>query len=291
MRSKHTSLAAVVEMMDSIPCTPSVLPKLQQSLAGEYVSTQKLQSIIELDAGLATSVLRMANSAYFMGEQKCESITDAILRLGTMALSRLAATSQAGKWLNQPVQGYGWESGDLCRHSLCVAVTAEILSKEYGTASPDIAYTAGLIHDVGKMALAYANGLLLSEVLKLVPTPHLTWEAAEIDVLGYSSADVTMKMLQRWGFSHALVEAGAYYPHPSKSSEEYRSLVTTIHAAKSMTITLGYGVGVDGFYFEVDEKSLHEAGFTEEKLESCVPTILDRMDAMITPEGEIKALD
>lgn len=291
MGGKHTSLAAVVEMMDSIPCAPFVLPKLQKSLSGEYVSTQKLQSIIELDPGLATTVLRMANSAYFMGEQKCDSITEAILRLGTVALSRLAATSQAGKWLNQPVQGYGWEAGDLCRHSLCVAVSAEVLSRECGTAAPDIAYTAGLIHDVGKQALAYANGALLGEILDLVPGRYETWEKAEKAVLGYSSCDVSKRMLEKWGFSKSLVAVGASYPHPSEAGEEDRALVATIHAAKSMTTSLGYGVGADGFYFEVDEVALEKAGFYEEKLQGCVPSIVERMDAMLTPDGEVKAFD
>lgn len=288
--NKHTRLEAVVEMTNSIPCAPLILPKLQRSLLGSYVTTQELQSIIELDPGLATSVLRMANSAYFARDQKCESIANAILRLGTAALSRLTVTSQAGNWLNQPVKGYGWEHGDLCRHSLCVAVTSEVLGLSGNLVDPSVSYTAGLIHDVGKLALAYANSEGLAEVSKLVPALYPAWEEAEKAVLGYCSADVSGKLLQCWGLPGALVEVATCYLHPSRASAKNFALATTVHAAKSIATELGYGVGSDGFYFEVDEAALTKLGFTEEKLQACVPAIVERMDDLVSPDGAIKAL-
>ena len=245
--SRHARLEAVVDMTDSIPCAPLILPKLQRLLHGTHATTQELQSLIELDPGLATSVLRMANSAYFARDQKCDSISNAILRLGTTALSRLAVTSQAGNWLNQPVKGYGWEPGDLCRHSLCVAVAAEILSTTSGLAEPGVAYTAGLIHDVGKLALAYANSDGLTEVEQVVPSPHPTWEGGEIAVLGYCSADVSKMLLQRWGLPNALVEVATCYLHPSRGGSQNLPLIIIVHAAKSIATQLGYGVGIDGF--------------------------------------------
>jgi len=288
--SRHASLDAVLELTDSIPCAPHILPKLQQSMDGSYVTTQDLQAIIELDPGLATSVLRMANSVYLGKTQKCETIANAILRLGTAALSRLAVTSQAGNWLNQPVKGYGWDPGDLCRHSLCVAVAAEILSEFNSEAESGVAYTAGLIHDVGKIAMAYANSEGLAEVINLVPSPYPSWESAEIAVLGYCSADVSERLLQRWGLPGALVEVAASYLHPSRIVGQNRALVTTVHAAKSLATELGYGVGVDGFYFEVDEAALKSLNFTEEKMQACVPAIVERMEDLVTPEGVIKVL-
>jgi HD-like signal output (HDOD) protein len=288
--SKHARLEAVVEMTESIPCAPLILPKLQRLLHGAHVTTQQLQSIIDLDPGLATSVLRMANSAYFARDQKCDSIANAILRLGTAALFRLAVTSRAGSWLNQPIQGYGWEPGDLCRHSLCVAVAAEILSVSTGLADPSVAYTAGLIHDVGKLALAYANSDGLAEVIKLVPSPYPTWENAENAVLGYCSADVSKLLLHRWGFPNDLVEVGACYLHPSRAPTQNLNLVGIVHAAKSIATELGYGVGVDGYYFQVDEAALTDLNFTAGKLQACVPSIVEKMDTLVTPEGVIKAL-
>jgi HD-like signal output (HDOD) protein len=171
-----------------------------------------------------------------------------------------------------------------------VAVAAEILSVSTGLADPSVAYTAGLIHDVGKLALAYANSDGLAEVIKLVPSPYPTWESAENAVLGYCSADVSKRLLQRWGFPNDLVEVGACYLHPSLAPTQNLNLVTIVHAAKSISTELGYGVGVDGFYFQVDEAALTQLNFTAEKLQACVPTIVEKMDTLVTPEGVIKAL-
>ncbi|MFA6177270.1 MAG: hypothetical protein WC765_11905, partial [Phycisphaerae bacterium] len=62
------------------------------------------------------------------------------------------------------------------------------------------------------------------------------------------------------------------------------------HAAKSIATELGYGVGADGFYFEVDEAALTQLQFTAEKLQACVPSIVEKMEDLVTPDGVIKAL-
>lgn len=287
---RYVSLETVAELTDSIPSAPVILPKLQKLLSRKQVNIQEIQKIIEVDTGLATSVLRLANTAYYRGEQKIETISEAILRLGTVALSKLISTMQTAKWLNQPVQGYGWETGDLCRHSLCTAVAAEVFSRTFGISTPELAYTAGLIHDVGKLALAYAASDALEEVLQLVPGNYPTWEKGELGVLGYCSTDVSKILLSKWGFSQTLIEVSSYYLHPLLAEEHDRALVTLIHAAKHTSTALGYGVGADGFYYEVDEEALREGGFVEEKLQKCIPLIIERMEELVAPDGTVRAL-
>lgn len=281
----------MVELTDSIPSAPLVLPKLHELLQRKRVNTHDLRVLIELDPGLATAVLRMANSAYFMGEEKIESIGEAILRLGTVALSRLASTSTAARWLSQPVKGYGWETGDLCRSSLCVAVSCDVLARVTGLAPREVAYTAGLIHDVGKLALAYTCSEALNEVLRAVPEEYPTWEAAEKAILGFPSTEVSKKLLQRWGFGHGLIEVAANHLHPSRAADEDRALVTLVHAGKHLAAQLGYGIGADGFYYEVDEPALEEHKFSEEKLQQTIPEIVTRMEELIAPDLRIKALE
>jgi HD-like signal output (HDOD) protein len=193
--------------------------------------------------------------------------------------------------LNQPIQGYGWEAGDLCRSSLCVAVSCEILARVTGAAPREIAYTAGLIHDVGKLALAYTCSDALAEVLRSVPEKYATWEEAEKAVLGFPSSEVSKKLLQRWGFGHGLIEVAANHLHPSRAGDEDRGLVTVVHAAKHLAAQLGYGVGADGFYYEVDEAALEEQHFQEETIQSCIPEVIDRMEQLVAPDLSVKALE
>jgi HD-like signal output (HDOD) protein len=280
-------LQTVVEMTRSIPCAPAILPKLLKLTEGSASDLGELEMLISLDTGLATSVLRTANSAYFGGTQRCDNITDAILRLGSKTLYRIAATTLTGRWLVHPVRGYGWEPGDLCRHSLCVAICAETFAKSSRLADASTAYTAGLIHDLGKFALAYANFSTLDEIASRVPDEFPTWREAEIAILGYDSAQVTKALLENWGFPPLFVSVGFFYQNPSEAPAEHRQIVTLIHAAKHVATQLGFGVGIDGFYTDPDEDALKKAGFKEAELDAAIPEILATVQKFISPAGEI----
>jgi HD-like signal output (HDOD) protein len=289
MMDSVASLQTVVEMTRSIPSAPAILPQLLAMTQGDDCDTHEMERIILTDPGLAVGVLRLANSAYFASSNRCESVSEAILRLGSATLFRLAATTVAGRWLVFPTRsGYGWQPGDLCRHSLCVAVAAEVLAQSTELACPETAYTAGLLHDVGKLALASANERALGEVFDLVPEPQPLWRDAEVAVLGYSSNDVTRDLLRMWGFPAPLVSVGYFHPHPSDAPPEHRALVTLIHAAKNVAIELGYGVGADGFYASLDEEALREYAFDEQMLSEAVPAIFERIRRFIDPDGSLK---
>jgi len=280
-------LLTVVEMTRSIPCAPAILPKLLKLTEGNASELSELEMLISLDTGLATSVLRTANSAYFGGTQRCDNIADAILRLGSKTLYRIAATTLTGRWLVHPVRGYGWEPGDLCRHSLCVAICAETFAKTSRLADSATAYTAGLIHDLGKFALAYANFSTLDEIASRVPDEFSSWREAELAILGYDSAQVTRALLENWGFPAIFVSVGFFHQNPSEAPEEHRRLVTLIHAAKHVATQLGFGVGIDGFYTDPDEQALKAAGFKEAELDAAIPEILSTIQKFISPAGEI----
>lgn len=282
-----TDLQTVVEMTRSIPCAPAILPKLLKLAEGSSADIGELEMLISLDTGLATSVIRTANSAFFASAQRCDNIADAILRLGSKVLYRLAATTLTGRWLVHPVRGYGWEPGDLCRHSLCVAICAETFARSMRLADASTAYTAGLIHDLGKFALAYANFSALDDIASRVPDEFATWQEAELAVLGFDSAQVTKALLENWGFPQMFISVGFHYPSPSGAPETDRALVTLIHAAKHVATQLGYGVGVDGFYYEPDEAALREAGFSEAEMDAAVPEIVATIQRFISPRGEI----
>ena len=107
-------------------------------------------------------------------------------------------------------------------------------------------------------------------------------------ILGFESTQVTKALLENWGFPSIFVSVGYYYQTPSESPDAERKIVTLIHAAKHVATQLGYGVGVDGFYYEPDEDALKEVGFNEEEMDAAIPEILTTIQRFITPSGEIR---
>jgi len=268
-------LQLVCELARSIPCAPWLLPKLMDLLSKpEQTEAKDIQALITKDPGLTTAVLRMANSAYFSKSVRCETVADAVLRIGFRPVYRIAASSIASRWLvNQP-SGYGWEPQDLYKHSLCVAIASEALAKETGKVSTELAYTAGLLHDVGKLALAHACADQFERVRQYQLEKNISWRQAEHDTLGYDHTDVGGVLMEQWGYPTNLIQVGCFYPRPRLAGAENRPLVTHIHAGKHLATSLGFGVGEDGFHTELDEALLQETGITEELLEKILPAVI-----------------
>ena len=230
----------VVEMARNIPCSPWVLPQLMDLLTHpDQADAQNIQAIMMKDSGLVSSVLRAANSAYFSTSHRCESVAEAVLRLGFREVYRLTVSSVAGRWLSQIEHGYGWEPGDLCKHSLCVAVASEFIAKETGKVSVGLAYTAGLLHDVGKLALAHACADQFEKIRIQQQKSGVSWRQAEHEILGYDHTDVGGVLMEAWTFPTSLIQVACYYPRPTLSGSEFRSLVTCVHAGKHLAINLG----------------------------------------------------
>ena len=267
-------LQIVCEMAKSLPAAPWLLPKLQTALLNPDTTVEETEALIKKDAGLSSAILRTANSAFF-GEIKCDSLHEALLRLGNREIFKVASLTIAGRWLSNTVTGgYGWEPGDLCKHSLCVAIAAEIIAKESGKVPPDVAYLAGLLHDVGKLALAYSCAESFEEVRLHQRDNQCSWRESEKVIFGYDHTDVGGILLESWSYPQNLIQTALYYPRPSLAAHEYLPLIAHVHAAKHLSLQLGVGVGEEGFTTELDETVFAQVGLTPEMMEIAMPKIL-----------------
>ncbi len=283
----------VCEMAKNIPASPWLLPHLDTLLKNPDATVEEIEALIRKDPGLSSAILRMANSAYFAASAKCDTLHDALLRLGNREVFRLSSVTIAGRWLANEVPGYGWEPGDLCRHSLCVAVAAEILAKETKHVKPETAYLGGLLHDVGKLALAYSCSSGFEQVRLRQLQTKSNWREAEKEIFGYDHTDVGGVLLEGWAYPISLVEVATYYPRPALAGSEHRCLVTHVHAAKHIALEIGVGVGEEGYSTELDEATLHEEGLTPELMELSVPKVILTMEKLMkalspNPAGRIQ---
>ncbi len=275
MSRSTISLTEVIKRAAALPAAPWLLPKLMEQLADPDSAADQVEALIKMDTGLASGTLRLANSAYFNNAMPCDSLSDAIVRLGFREIYRLATTKVASAWLSNEVHGYGWEPGDLYRHSLTVAVAADLLAKQSDKVEPEIAYTAGLLHDVGKLALAFVCSDQFDEVRYYQAREQCPWRVAERQIFGFDHTDVAGELLGKWKFPQSLVEVVRFYPRPGAASAELRPLVAHVHAAKHLALCLGTGVGEEGYQSELDEAALRQEGITPEMTESLLPAVLD----------------
>lgn len=272
----------------SLPCSPALLPRLNSLLGNPNAAIEDLAALIQLDPVLASATVRMANSVFFSGGTPVETVSQAVMRLGARELYKLAALSLASRWMAIEVDGYRWEAGDFCRASLIKALAAEALAQSTGLVDPALAYTCGLVHDIGKLAVAFSCAPSFAAIRARSAETACTWLAAETAELGFNHAAVSARLLAEWRFPEACVAVAANNPPaPEQLAPEQLALAAHIHAAQHLSAALGVGQGEDAFLYELNPGLLASHGLTEEVLEKTLPIILERVtkllgDRMIT---------
>src|SRR5688572_7926722 len=136
----------------SVPA-PSVV-KLLSLLNLDDIDNQAVVEVVRTDTVLSAKLLALANSAFFGSPRAIESVDEALFHLGYAQVHRLALAIGLSGLMNRRAAGYAMDEGDFWRHSLLTAKASESLAETMPhLAKPSIAYTAGLLHDIGKLVL------------------------------------------------------------------------------------------------------------------------------------------
>ena len=265
----------ICERAQSLPASPAILPSLLKLLAQEDASLNDLGEIVTRDSSLSASVLRMANSAFYGGRRSFDELSQALLQLGFAKTHELAVTVSGGRWNTVELEGYSWEPGDFFRHSLTVAVIAKKVSEKSSPELAEVAYAAGLMHEAGKLALAYAYPEGIEKVRERQQQKKESWLEAEQAVLGFSHTDISAKLLTDWGFPDSLLAVACFYPFPDQAAEANRRLVQIVHLAKHLTIQMGIGNGEDAFWLPLNEEVPPLLSLSEEDLEELISDSLE----------------
>ncbi len=260
----------------SLPCSPALLPRLITLLERPDADIEDLARLIQLDPVLASATVRMANSVFFSGGAKVGTVADAVMRLGARELYRLAALSLASRWMSIEVEGYRWEAGDFCRASLVKAVAAEALAMRTRRVDPALAYTCGLVHEIGKLAVAFACPEAFAGIRARCTAAGCTWLEAETAELGFNHAAVSARLLAEWKFPEAVVVVAAFNPPAGTIPDEHRALAAHLHAADHLAAAFGAGQGEDAFLYTLNQDLLAEQGLDAETLDAALPVVLER---------------
>lgn len=162
----------------SIPVFHAVAAKLQQVLARRDFNIDDVHQLINADTGLASQVLRTANSAFYAGLTKVGTIREAIIRLGSKEVANIAMlTTQQDLYRSDDVK-YNALMQALWKHAFCCAVGSKWLAQKTGfREQAQEAFLAGLLHDIGKLfLLKVMEEIAREEALRMGTTPAVLSE-------------------------------------------------------------------------------------------------------------------
>ncbi|MGD9044365.1 MAG: HDOD domain-containing protein [Desulfobacterales bacterium] len=206
--------------VSAFPSMPRAGFKLRALLNREDVELTEIEEILRHDPGLATNVLRLANSAFFGLSQKVGSLKQAVMLLGVKRFAQIAVSASMSKTMEKAVEGYYLSPGELWHHSIAVSNTAEALAKNRKIDSTDDVFTPALVHDMGKLVLDKFVKKDLQKIENLTSNA-VPLEVAEHMVLGTDHAEIGALILARWSFPIDIVNAVRWHHNPEniKSSK------------------------------------------------------------------------
>jgi putative nucleotidyltransferase with HDIG domain len=170
--------------------------------------TADIVRLIELDAALTINVLRWANSAYFRSAVRVESIRTAVVRMGMNNIIRLSIGGCLASTLRKSVPGYELAENDLWRHNMTAALTVEVVSQIIKTPTHPAAFTAAMLHDIGKSILGqHLDREQFRQLRELMATEKLSAVEAERRLFETDHAEVGAAMASYWKFPDELAHA------------------------------------------------------------------------------------
>ena len=243
----------VLKKVGVVPGLPAAATQIIALLQDPDVEINALMRTIEYDPGLTSNVLRLANSAFFAGPRTIGSLREAIMRLGTNRIFQLAITSAIAPMARQALLGYDLPPGELLAHSIATAIGAEELARLIKRPCPPFTFTAGLLHDVGKILLSTFVQVDAAPIVELAERENLSFEVAEYTVLGIDHAEAGALLLERWNLPLELVEAARWHHQPAAVTGD-TLLVDLVHVADQLSSESGMGAGVDGLNYRISHE-------------------------------------
>jgi putative nucleotidyltransferase with HDIG domain len=269
----------LVATVKNLPPVSQAALKLVNLLDQAAVSNSEVVNVLKYDNVLTAKLLRACNSPYFGLTEPISSVDQAVFILGHQQILHIVLTLAFGSAMVVPMPGYAMEAKELWRHSLITATAAEVVVNDLPDLNLElpVAFTVGLLHDIGKLVLGQAlTPDLQTAIRNRVEQGCISRVEAEKEILGTDHSEVGAVLLQSWHLPEEIIEAVANHHRPVLTPRPKLSVVT--HVSNSLAHLVGSAPGWDAFAIRVDDQVTETLELNHEKLELMIADVRESFD-------------
>lgn len=199
-----------------LPTMPAIASQVVQAVDNPDSSIDDIRTLIEQDASMAARILKISNSALYGFPSEIQSLSHAISLLGTMSVRNLVLAAS----MKETYKRFGLMEKLLWQHSSLSGPVASRLADYRGVGvDPDVAFTAGLMHHIGKTALANSHREEYERVMMTVYNEGKSFTEVENEVFGFNHAELGAAVVEQWGLPESLVLTIAAHHSPGRLAE------------------------------------------------------------------------
>jgi len=225
----------LVSRMRSLPTIPSIYLEVRNELKSPSGSPDSVGVIIGKDMAMTTKLLQVCNSSYFGLPRKITDVGEAVGLLGFDAVNSIVVAVKMLGYYDRIKPAY-YSVDKLWKHSLAVAQHARKVALRHSgeRVLGEASYTAGLMHDLGKIVLACNFSHEYEKVQNEAKhTARPLW-IVEKETFGGSHADIGAYLLGLWGLQPEVCEAAAWHQQPLRSPSNEFTVLTAVHVANAL---------------------------------------------------------
>lgn len=215
---RTATMKEILVAINAVKPIPQVALKIMRLMHENKYDVESIANEIRKDQVITARMLQLANSAMFGAKREISSLDHAVVFLGQDLLIKLVLTAAVEGYYEQSKMGYALCKGGVYYHSLGCAHVAEILARKTQREKPAIAYTAGLLHDIGKVVLdeyvATAYPLFYRDVME----ENDNILNIEQRLLGIDHTVVGSLLARKWSFPKALEKTIRFHHQPHQAN-------------------------------------------------------------------------
>jgi putative nucleotidyltransferase with HDIG domain len=272
------SLDKILDGATDLAALPQVVMRVVDLTTDQKATASDLERVIGMDQALAAKILTLANSSYYGLPRQVSTLREAVVFLGFKTVRNLAMSITTFNLFLGRSDSASLARRAVWRHSMDTAQCARVITSLLHPAAQEAvgmeqAYTCGLLHDVGKIALDRSRQALFMAIMDLARTRHVRYPVIESQVLPFSHGQIGAALAARWNYPPALCEAIAFH-HTPRAAEMNPKLTAAVCLANEIA------------HFLEDTPSSEEEGTQAALHESCREAMFplrvsgDGLDAM-----------
>jgi len=272
----ETDLSFLESIMDEVklPTLPDIVMKIQQVIKDPNSSAYDMAEVISMDAGLSSTILKIANSAFYNFQSEVDTLYRAVAILGTQQLGTLThgiKIIDAFKGVSAGIVNMQ----SFWKHSITCGINARIIAYYKGMRSSERLFMAGLLHDVARLVLhSYASTISIYTLVKARQSGRLVRDI-EKETMQVDHADIAGMILNKWSLPLSLEDTIRHHHAPAAAADSMEASI--VHLADVLANAIGIGSSGEFLVPPLDPAAWDTIGLPTDVL----PVIVNEGDAQI----------
>ncbi|HHS48269.1 MAG TPA: HDOD domain-containing protein [Desulfurella acetivorans] len=230
-----------LETIENLPAFPQIALEVTYLLRKESTSTKNLYDLIQKDPVLVSQILKTANSPFYGLHGKVSSLVHAINLLGFVQIENIVIASALLSTMKKIPVSRRFNANRFLDHSFGCGITAKIISSILNFNTGGLEFSAGVIHDIGKVILDLYDQEDFDKILNYAYKNNKSFYESEKELFGITHCDLAEKLLRRWNLPEDLIDAVVNHHSPKKAKNQ--TMASIISVADLLTYSEGIGFG------------------------------------------------